>query len=169
MHPEAEDYAQHFAHYVSLVDEDDILAALEKQSSEMQRLLSSLDESRAAFRYAESKWSVRQVIGHVTDAEKVFAYRALALARGEHRELPGFDENTWNDNAGFDRWSVGDLAEQYALTRRANLVMFHNLPADAWQRRGIVNGHSITVNALAYVIAGHERHHLQVLRERYHL
>jgi hypothetical protein len=163
------DYHPAFAGYVSLVPEDDILSVIEQGSSEMQRLLSSLDDGRAAYRYAEGKWSVKEVIGHLTDAERVFSYRALCISRGETNPLPGFDENAYMRNANFDAWRLGDLAESYALVRRSNIVLFRNLPKEAWERRGVANNHEITVRALAHVLAGHERHHLKVLRERYQI
>ena len=168
MHRPAEtDYAPAFAGYVSLVPEDDVLSVIESQSSETQRLISSLDEQRAMHRYAEGKWSVKQVIGHLTDGERVFGYRAMCIARGEANSLPGFDENEYMKYANFDSWRLGDLAESYALVRRSNIVLFRNFDDEAWDRRGIANDNPVTVRALAYVIAGHERHHLKVLRERY--
>lgn len=169
MRPDSSEYAGYFDRYISLVPEDDILTAIEEQSAGMQRLLASLDESRAAYRYAESKWSVKQVIGHVTDAERVFGYRAMAIARGEAQPLPGFDENDYVANAGFDEWPLGDLAEEYSLVRRSNIVLFRNFPREAWERRGTANENTLTARAIAWIIAGHERHHLAVLRERYHV
>ena len=165
--PASTDYGSWYAGYVSLVPEDDILSAIEQQSSETQKVLASLDDARGAHRYAEGKWSVKEVIGHVTDAERVFGYRAMCISRGEQRSLPGFDENEYMKHANFDDWRIGDLAESYALTRRSNIVMFRNMPPDAWTRRGIASDNPVTVNALAYIIVGHERHHLKVLRERY--
>lgn len=169
MRPEPTDYAPFYAGYIDLVPEDDVLSAIETQSSETQKVLASLDEERATFRYAEGKWSVKEVFGHLTDAERVFGYRALCISRGEQTSLPGFDEQTYVAGAGFDAWKVGDLAEMYALVRRANIVFFRNLPAEAWDRRGVANDNAVTVRALAYMIVGHERHHLKVLRERYKL
>lgn len=165
--PAESDYPRAFASYVALVPEDDILAAMELQSSETQKLLASIDEAKASYRYAEGKWSVKEVFGHVIDGERIFGYRALAVARGEAQSLPGFDENDYVRNASFDNWKIGDLAELYALSRRANIVFFRNLATDAWQRRGTANGAPISVHGLAYAIVGHERHHLSVLRDRY--
>ena len=165
--PVAGEYAPSHAAYVALVEEDDILSAMEEQSSSMQKFLAGLDETKAALRYAEGKWSVKEVIGHIVDAERVFAYRALAVARGESQPLPGFDENDYVDNAGFDDWKLGDLAELYALVRRANIVFYKNLRDEVWDRRGTASNAPVSVRGLAYVIVGHERHHLQVLKERY--
>lgn len=167
MKPAASDYALFYAGYVSLVPEDDVLSAIEQQSSETQRLISSIDETRASHRYAEGKWSIKEVIGHFTDAERVFGYRALAIARGDTSPLPGFDENAYVRSANFDQWRLGDLAEAYALARRSSIVFFRNLAEEDWNRRGNANGSEVTVNALAYIVVGHERHHLKVLRERY--
>jgi uncharacterized damage-inducible protein DinB len=165
--PTESDYSAAHAGYVALVPEDDVLSAMEQQSSAMQKVLASLDETKAAHRYGEGKWSVKEVIGHVADAERIIGYRALAVARGDEQPLPGFDEQSYVANASFGDWKLGDLAEQYALVRRANIVFFKNLPAEAWERRGTANQAPVSVRGLAYVIVGHERHHLQVLRERY--
>jgi len=165
--PADTEYAQSYAGYVALVPEDDILGTIEHQSSVTQKLLASLDESRAAYRYAEAKWSVKEVLGHFIDAERIFAYRALAFARGETQPLPGFDENDYVRHAAFDSWKLGDLSEHYALVRRATIVLFRNFPEEAWERRGTASDNPITVRALAWIIVGHERHHVKVLRERY--
>lgn len=165
--PDTGDYGPALAGYISLVPEEDVLSAMEQQSSEMQKVLASIDEKKAAHRYGEGKWSVKEVIGHVVDAERIFGFRALAISRGDAQPLPGFDENAYVANAFFDDWKLGDLAEHYALARRANIVFFKNLRDDAWELRGTANRAVVTVRALAYVIVGHERHHLQVLRERY--
>lgn len=165
--PNESDYASAHAPYVALVPEEDVLTAMQQQSSETQKLLASLDEQRASYRYEAGKWSVKEVIGHIADGERIMGYRALAIARGETQPLPGFDENEYVLNAAFDSWKLGDLSEEYALVRRANIVFFKNLPPEAWDRRGTANGAAVTVLGLAYVIVGHERHHLRVLRERY--
>lgn len=167
--PTASDYAPAHAPYVALVPEDDVLSAMEQQSSEMQKVLASLDEARAGHSYAGGKWSIKEVIGHIVDAERIIGYRALAIARGEAQPLPGFDENAYVRNASFEDWKVGDLAEHYALVRRANIVLFKNLRPEAWERRGTANDAPVSVRGLAYVIVGHERHHRKVLRERYGL
>ena len=163
------DYAPPHAAYVALVDEDDILTAMQEQSSATQKLFASLDEQRAAYRYGTDKWSVKEVIGHMVDAERILSYRALAVARGDTQPLPGFDEDAYVQHASFDSWKLGDLAEEYAMVRRANIVFFQNLPPEAWDRRGTANQHPVSVRGLAYVIVGHERHHLKVLREKYNV
>ncbi len=165
--PAATDYAPAFAGYVSLVPEEEILHTIEEQSAVTQKILASLDEQKAAHRYAESKWSVKQVLGHMIDAERIFTSRALAIARGETQPLPGFDENEYVAAAAFDSWRLGDLSEHYALVRRATIVLFRNFPEEAWARQGTASGHAVTTAALAWIIVGHERHHAKILRERY--
>jgi uncharacterized damage-inducible protein DinB len=165
--PALTEYAQPYAVYVANVPEADIMAAIAQQSAETQKLLASLDETKAAYRYAEGKWSVKEVIGHFIDAERIFAYRALAIARGETQPLPGFEEKDYVRNASFDSWKLGDLAEHYALVRRSTIVLFQNFPDAAWENRGTASNNPITVRAIAWVIVGHERHHVKVLRERY--
>lgn len=165
--PEESEYAPEFKRYIALVPETDIVAALEKQGAETQQLIASLDDNRAAYRYAPEKWSIKGVLGHVADGEKIFGYRFLAIARGEQQSLPGFEENDYANNANFDSWPLADLAESLAIVRRANVLTMKNLSDGDWHRRGLANGKEITPLALAFGILGHERHHLGVLRERY--
>ena len=165
--PAAGDASPEHSKYIAMVPEDDILAAMEQQSSATQKIFAALDEATAAYRYAEGKWSIKELMGHLADSERILGYRALAIARGETQPLPGFDEQEYVAKASFDDWKLGDLAEEYALVRRTNIVFFRNLPDEAWSRRGTANDQPVTVLALAYAIVGHERHHLNVLRERY--
>jgi len=165
--PEPSDYAPEFKRYIDLVPETDIAAALEKQGEETQQLIASLSEERAAHRYAPGKWSIKGVIGHVADGEKIFGYRLLAIARGDKNSLPGFEENEYADNAHFDDWSLRDLAEWLAVARRSNLLLVRNLSEEDLNRRGVANNKEVTALALAFALVGHERHHLSVLRERY--
>lgn len=169
MRPEPTDHAPYYSRYLDLVPETDILPALQQQSSETQKLLASIGDDRAAYRYGPDKWSVKELIGHIVDTERIMGYRALAIARGEAKSLPGFDENLYAKNGSFDGWRIGDLAEYYALSRRSNIVAFSHFDEEAWNRRGVANENPVTTRAMAYVIVGHERHHLNVLRERYKL
>ena len=165
--PDPSEHAPYFSRYIDLVPEEDVVTALTAQSDETQKLLASLDEERAAHRYAPDKWSIKGVIGHVADGERIFGYRLLAIARGEKTSLPGFDENEYAESAHFDRWSLRDLAESLAASRRANLLIMRNLSDDDWNRRGVANNNATSARALAFTMLGHERHHLKVLRERY--
>ncbi len=165
--PAAADHAPYFSRYIDLVPEEDILGAMEKSSAETQKLLARLSESGGNFRYAPDKWSIKEVVGHVEDAERVFAYRALNFARGGTAALPGFDENAWVANAPFASSTLKHRLESLALVRRTTISMFGDLADEAWDHSGISNNDSITVRALAYIIVGHERHHAGILRQRY--
>lgn len=165
--PADTEYAPYFARYVALVPEDDVIAALESQGRETAAVLAGIDETKAAHRYAEGKWSIKEVVGHVGDAERVFSYRALCIARGETQSLPGYEEQTYTPTAKFDRRTMSDLADDLAAVRRATLALLHGLDDEAWGRSGVANEAAVSVRALAYMMLGHERHHLGVLRERY--
>jgi DinB superfamily len=161
------EYGPGFSAYISNVPEDDVLAAIEAQLSETRAVLESIGEPRAPFRYAPGKWSIKEVVGHFTDSERVFSYRAMAIARGEMQPLPGFDEKTYAENAGFDRLTLRELIETYVAVRTSTILLYRQLPPGAWDRHGIANNNPLSVRALAHVTLGHERHHLRVLRERY--
>ena len=167
MRPVASDYPEYFHKYVSLVPEDDIFAALEPQVALVDGLASRVEPSRETFAYAPGKWSVRELLGHVGDAERVFAYRALTFSRYDAVSLPGFDEVTWTPHGHFDGVPLRALADEFVSLRRANLQMFARLEAPQWQAGGQGDNKPITVRALAYVMAGHVRHHLGILRDRY--
>lgn len=166
--PGADEHAAFYAKYVALV-EDDALEALRGLAVSTPHLLLQASETQAAFRYAPGKWSVRQVVGHVCDVERVFAYRALRIARADATPLPGFDENAWAEVAGADARTLADLVAEYRAVRAATLTLFESFDEAAFARRGTANGHPISVRALAHVIAGHERAHVAMLRERYGL
>ncbi|HYE58379.1 MAG TPA: DinB family protein, partial [Rhodothermales bacterium] len=140
---------------------------LERQATELDALLRSLDEERARHRYAPGKWSVKEVLGHVTDAERIFAYRLLCIARGDQTSFPGFDENAYVPNSGADDRSMDDLLDEFAAVRRATLALLRGLPDAAMTRIGTANGQLVSVRALPFILAGHAQHHLNVLRERY--
>ncbi len=165
--PSADEHAPYFARYVALVPDGDVLVTLQRQARETRALLGPLDAARAGHRYAPGKWSVREVLGHVTDTERVFAYRTLSFARGAETELPGFDENAFAQAADFERVALSDLLDDFDAVRAASLALLRRLDASAWQRQGVANGKSISVRALAWLMAGHELHHRSVLRERY--
>jgi hypothetical protein len=165
--PEADEYAPFYAGYVARVPEGDVLELLARQAEDTQALLSSLEPDRASYRYAPDKWSVTEVVGHLCDAERIFSYRALRFARGDETPLPGFDEQAYVPNAGFDRRGLPDVLGELRCLRQSTLFLFRGLDEAAGRRRGVASGHPMSTRALAYVIAGHERHHLEVLRTRY--
>lgn len=165
--PDPSEHAPYFSRYINLVTEEDVVTGLELQRQEIAGLLAGVTEKRAAFRYAPSKWSVKEVVTHITDAERVFTYRALSIARGETRSLPGFDENVFAQNAGADRRPLREIGAEFDAVRTASIALFRGLPDEAWKRIGTANESQISVRALAYVALGHARHHVDILRERY--
>ena len=165
--PGADEYASYYEKYVSQVPGADLLETLERQGAETLALLRGLDEGRAAHRYEAGKWSVKQLVGHLNDTERLFSYRALAISRGDRAPLPGMDQEEWMAGADFDARTLSDLADEFAAVRAATLHLLRHLSPEAWARRGTASDNEVTVRALAYIIAGHEAHHLRVLRERY--
>lgn len=165
--PEPAEYAPFYDRYISLIPGSDILGTLEAQRREMLVLLCGRDENEGNFRYAPDKWSVKEILGHVCDTERIFAYRALRIARGDRTPLAGFEQDDYVRNAGFGHRPVADLIEDYIAVRRATLSLFRNLEEEAWMRRGIANNSEITVRALAYLTAGHELHHYRILEGKY--
>ncbi len=165
--PAAAEYDSYYGRYIDKVPEGDLLRTLEDQARETQRLLAGLSDAKALHRYAAGKWSIKEVIGHVADTERVYAYRALRFARADATALPGFDEKAWVPAGSFDARSLADLAGELDAVRRATLALFRGLDAAALSRRGTANDAAVSVRAIAWIIAGHERHHVALLHERY--
>ena len=166
--PEPSEYVPYYETYISKVPaKTNLLTVLEDQRRETQQLLAGLSDAKALHRYAPGKWSIKEVVGHLMDSERVFCYRALGFARADGNPLPGFDEKAWVPAGRFDARSLKDLAGEFDAVRRATIALFAGLDADALARRGTANNNPITVRALAWIIAGHERHHIAILRERY--
>jgi DinB superfamily len=165
--PDSKEYAPYFEKYISLVPEGEIVVTLGKQIESTLSLVRGLSAAQGDLRYAPGKWSVKEVIGHLIDAERIFAYRALRFARRDATPLPGFDENSFVDNAGFGSRSLADLAEEFEHTRKSNLYLFKSLDADSSLRLGTASDNNISVRAIAYIIAGHELHHVGILQSRY--
>jgi hypothetical protein len=160
-------YAPFYENYVSRVGDEEVLAVLTEQPQRLREMAHSLGSGGETFRYAAGKWSVREVVGHLIDGERVFGYRALAISRGDDQPLPSFDEKAYIETAGYDRWPLANLLSEFEQLRAAHLAMFRRLDQDAWDRVGHAAGHPVSTRALAYIMAGHVRHHLGVLRERY--
>jgi len=165
--PERGEYAPFYETYISKVQGSDILATLDDQRRQMLLLLSGRTESDGDIRYAPGKWSVKEVLGHVCDGERVLSYRALCIARSDSTALPGYDENAYVANAPFSRHPLSRLIEDFIAVRRATLSLFRNFDEEAWTRRGKANNYEVTVRAIAYIIAGHELHHRMALQEKY--
>lgn len=169
--PTPDEFAPYYGKYIDQVPEADgegaLAELLTRQISETQALLAGLPEARALYRYASGKWSIKEVVGHLTDAERVFAYRALRFARADETPLASFDENAFVPPGRFDSRPLADLVAELVAVRQATVALLRGLPAEAVARRGTASGKTVSVRALAYIIAGHERHHVQILKERY--
>jgi DinB superfamily len=165
--PEPGEYAPYYDRYISLIPGTDILGTLDTQRRQTMLLLSGRDERDGDFRYAPDKWSAKEVLGHVCDTERVFAYRALRIARGDQTPLAGFEQDDYVKNGPFARAPLEEIIEDYIAVRRATLTLLRNLEETAWVRRGVANKNEVSVRALAYIIAGHELHHRRILEEKY--
>jgi uncharacterized damage-inducible protein DinB len=165
--PTPGEYAAFYAGYVDLVPDGDVLETLEQGRKDTTQVLGGLSEAKAAHRYAPGKWSIKGVLGHVVDAERVFTYRALWFARGGQDPLPGWDENAWAAESNFDAQTLKDLLHHYDAVRDATLALVRALPEATWTRTGTANNKPVSVRGLIWVTAGHERHHLKILKERY--
>ena len=165
--PQPTEAAPYYSGYINLVSDDNVVAALEKQLTETYDYLNGISEEQSLFRYAPDKWTVKQVLGHVNDTERVFLYRALWFARGFPESLPSFDQNVAVGGSESNEVPWRELVEEFRNVRLATLSFFKNLPESAWSRTGIASDNPFTVRALAYIIAGHTTHHEAVIRERY--
>ncbi len=165
--PESSEYASYYGRYVGLVTETDILQAMERQLADTLAHLRLLPAAAAGKRYAPDKWTIAQVVGHMVDTERLFAFRALWFARQAPEALPGMEQDDWAAVSGHERATLAELASEFEHMRRANILMFRHLPAEAWSARGTASGNPFTVRSLAYMLVGHERHHLAILKERY--
>lgn len=165
--PEKEEYAEYYETYVSLVEETYIVSALEKQLNEWQNLFADISAEKADFRYAEEKWSIKELVGHLIDGERVFAYRALRFSRNDKTSLAGFEQNSYVANSNFSNAEFADLVAELSLLRRANILFFKNLSDEAWLQTGTASEAEVSVRALAYIMVGHIRHHTAILRSRY--
>ena len=165
--PPTDEYLAYYQKYIDQVPAGDVLDTMEGQLADTVALLDRFGEARAGHRYEPGKWSVREVVGHVADAERIFVYRALCASRGEAGALPGFDENAYVDEAGFDARTLNSLLGELTAVRRATLSLFRNLTEEQLARRVSANRSPVTPRALAWIIAGHERHHARLLAERY--
>jgi hypothetical protein len=165
--PQAGEYAPYYDRYISLVQGEDILNTLDQQRRETMTLLCGRDDEDGDFRYAPGKWSAKEVLGHVCDTERIFAYRALRISRADATPLAGFEQDDYVRNGPFAQRPLADLVEDFIAVRRATLSLLRNLDEGAWARRGVANKNEVTVRALAYIIAGHELHHRGILEEKY--
>jgi len=165
--PEADEIPSHYVGYIKRVPETDPVIVCASQLEETATLLRGLSETDAMYRYGRGKWSIKEVVGHLADTERIMAYRALRIARGDTTPLPSFDENAYVPVAKFDARSLTDLVGELRTVRAATLALFRTFDADAWHRRGTASGKPVSVRALGFMIPGHERHHVEILKTRY--
>lgn len=167
MRPSKNDYAESYHNYIQELKEDNILDILEEQLSSNLGLFNNISEEKANYRYAEGKWSIKELLGHMLDTERIFAYRALCIARGEKQHLPGMEQDDYVREAGFDRRRFSDMVREYELLRLSNLLLFKSFSDNELAGRGIASDNEVTVLAILFIIAGHDRHHIKVLKEKY--
>jgi len=165
--PVAGDYAPYYERYVAAAETDDILACLISQKTDILAFLKDIVWEKWELAYAEGKWSLAEVVLHCMDAERIFAYRALRIARGDSTPLPGFEQDDYVPNSGADSRTPASIVDEFEAVREATIHLFKNFSDDMWERRGTASDAEVTVAALAYIIAGHWEHHLRVIRERY--
>jgi hypothetical protein len=166
--PDASEYASALGGYVARIGEDEeVLPVLGQQLEDILARFRPIPSARGEFRYAPGKWTLKDIVGHLSDTERVFSYRALSIARGDPAALPSFDDQAWVAEVGAADRTLLDMIEEWGQVRRATLALLRHLPEAAWSRRGTANSQPISVRALAYIIAGHTRHHLEVVEARY--
>ena len=165
--PQQDEAAPYYFTYIQRIDGDDVLGVLERQWQDALQFVPMISEERSLYRYAAEKWSIRELLNHITDTERTTAFRALWFARGFTSPLPSYDQNTAAGGARADSVPWAAHVEEFQYVRRSTISLFRNMPSDAWLRTGIASDNRFTVRALAYIIAGHFAHHITVLRERY--
>ena len=165
--PESNEFVPYYSKYISLVRDGDVVSTLRQQLDNSLSLLRGISEEKANSRYAPDKWSVKEVVGHVLDTERIFGYRALRFARNDQTPLNGFEQDDYVRAANFGKIRLSDLADEFQNVRQANIHLFRSLDDAAWLRRGAANENEVSVRALAYIIAGHELHHMGILKTKY--
>ena len=165
--PQPSEYADYYGNYIAKVPGTDVLSVLESQRLQMLQLFAGRSERDGSFRYAPEKWTVKEVLGHINDTERIFTYRALRFARGDRTQLPGFEQDDYVRSAGFGARRLADLAEEFGAVRGASIALYRSFGKEVWDRRGVANEKEVTVRALAFITAGHQMHHRIILEERY--
>ncbi len=165
--PEPEEYGDFYQGYIDLIDEPNIIQVLIQQGQRAYAVIKQLTPDEVSHRYAKDKWSVKEVFGHLVDTERIMAYRALCISRGETKTLPGYDQDNYVSQADFDDRSLQSISTEYDALRNANISMFNSFSQEQILRKGTANDVTVSVRALAYIIAGHERHHMNILEEKY--
>jgi len=165
--PGTDEHLTYYSTYIDRVPDGDIVEILRNDTRETLQFLRSIPEEKFDYRYAPGKWTIRQIVGHLADGERVFQYRAWRFSRADPTSVPGFDENLYVDNAPFESVEMSDLIDEFESLRKASILLFSNMTGEMMTRRGLANGAGVSVRAIAFIIAGHVMHHVQVLKDRY--
>lgn len=165
--PEPNDAASYYSRYIDVVPNNDAYSFLEEQLKTIPDYLTTITAEKENFKYAPGKWSIKELVGHINDTERVMAYRALTFARNERVQLPGFDQDTWVMNTNIDSYTLADMIEEFKIIRKSTLLLFGHMTEEALMRKGVSNKNTVSVRALAYIIAGHADHHISILQTRY--
>ena len=165
--PETNEFVSYYGKYISLVEGDDVLPALTAQAADMRGVISALPEEKGTFAYAEGKWTIKELLSHLIDGERIFAYRILRISRGDKTPIEGFEQDEYIETANANARSFADLVDEFDLQRRSNLLMIKGISEEGSQRMGTASNNPVSARALAYIMAGHVAHHMNILRERY--
>ncbi|MDN5213838.1 DinB family protein [Fulvivirgaceae bacterium BMA12] len=165
--PSDAEYPDFYSRYIALVPDGDVFKFLKKQKRMFTALIDSIPEDKLMYSYAEGKWTIKQVVGHVIDTERVMAYRALVFSRGERQAIPGFDENDYVEKASFNKKDIQDLIQEFVKLRESNMALIQNFSSDMMERKGNANDFLFSVRAIIYIIAGHVEHHINVIKNKY--
>ena len=165
--PEINEYDPYYGNYISLVEDDDVLSVLDKQSAELRGLFADLPEEKGAFAYAEGKWTIKELLSHLIDGERMFAYRVLRISRGDETAIEGFEQDDYIKNSNANNRLFAELLDEFDLQRRSNILMLINISDEGSRRVGTASGKTVSVRALTFIMAGHIRHHMNILTQRY--
>ena len=160
-------FAEYFNRYINLVDDEEILIVLEKNNNNLRELFDLLVESQGEYRYAEDKWSIKELLVHLIDAERIFCYRALSFARNDSTDLPGFDHDEYVKYSDANNRTLNDIAKEFEAVRRSTIALYKNFSTEILNASGTANGNKLTVTAIGYIIVGHATHHINILEEKY--
>ena len=165
--PKQNEYAPYYEIYIRHLVGDDIITILTNQLERTVNFFKSINEDKSNYAYAEGKWSIKEVLGHIIDNERVFSYRALCIARGEQQQLPGFEQDDYVKTAHFNKRALSSLVDDYKYTREADIALFKSFDEESIGRWGIASNNKVTVRAIMFIIAGHEEHHINTLKDKY--
>ena len=165
--PETDEFAPYYDTYISLIDGDDVISILDEQPGELRSIISPLPEEKGTHAYDAGKWTIKEVLSHLIDGERIFAYRILRISRGDETPIEGFEQDGYIENSNANGRNFGELLEEFDLQRRSNLLLLNNLTDEGSRRMGTASGNPISVRALTFIMAGHVRHHIGILREKY--